>query len=276
VSEREERPRGPVMLVATEALKPPKLRVGKIGENFTLPRTVPAAALVSASFFGLVFIGIFGGFVGYTVQTVMYSAVVGGGFGVFLVSYSPMRGESLARWLGLKLKNRGKRPRTIKGESVRLAVGICYIEPPTTGPVLVSPGAITIRPGSFDERGVRLEEKRWASANPIPRGSMPPAVAPDPRHHPGHIDPPAAGQFPTSPAAAFPPQPRGVNTASAMAAFRAASANNEMAGVVPKDLSGFTPVRRFGRWYQDGEQLADLYRSRPQDPDVDDPEPSVS
>ena len=40
---------GPLMIVATEALSAPKVRVGHIGGNFTLPRTVPLTSLIAAA-----------------------------------------------------------------------------------------------------------------------------------------------------------------------------------------------------------------------------------
>jgi hypothetical protein len=228
------------MLVATEALRPPKLRVGKIGQNFTLPRTVPAAALVVGSLLALVFVGLFGALVGYSVQSVMYSAVVGASLGVLLVSYSPMQGESLARWMGLKIKSRGKRPRLVNGQSVRLAIGICYIETPVSGYVQVAPGAIPIRPGSFDDRGVRLEERRWRSTELAP-------VTAAERFDVAWRDDDA------------PVRPKQATPADAMAAFRAASSVSELEDFVPNHLPPIRPIRRHGRWEQDPETLASLY-----------------
>jgi hypothetical protein len=149
------------MLVATEALRPPKLRIGKITNSVVLPRTVPAAALISALVSSLVFVVLFCSFAGWSTQTVMYSMTFGGVFGVFVVSYSPLRGESLAKWLGLKVRSRRGRARLVRGRPVRLAVGICYVEPQFEGLVQARTGAIPVRAGSFDERGVRVRETVW-------------------------------------------------------------------------------------------------------------------
>jgi hypothetical protein len=157
----QSRERGPKMLVATEALRAPKLRIGKITNNVVLPRTVPAAALISGLVSSLVFMVLFCTFAGWSTQTVMYSMTFGGAFGVFVVSYSPMRGESLAKWLGLKVRSRRGRARLVRGRPVRLAVGICYVEPKFEGMVRARTGAIPVRAGSFDERGVRVRETVW-------------------------------------------------------------------------------------------------------------------
>lgn len=228
------------MLVATEALRPPKLRIGKIGQNFTLPRTVAASALIAGGVLAIVSIGIFCSLVGYSVQSVMYAGVVGAALGVFLVSYSPMKGESLARWLGLKVKTRGKRPRTVRGEHVRLAVGICYIDPPVAGPVQVKPGAIPVRAGSFDDRGVRLEERRWVSEGTSNASRWHTSVDPSSSE---------ASTRPTSPAAA-------------MAAYRQAAADSSLEGVPVPQVVPPRAIRRHGKWTQDTQELSELYRAR--------------
>lgn len=227
---------GPTMLVATEALRPPKLRIGRLGNNFTLPRTVPAAALISGALCALVAVGLFGAVVGYTVTSVAYSALVGALIGVALVTYSPLRGESLLRWLGLKIKSRRNRARYVDGFPVRLAVGICYIPNPNQGMVSMRSGAVQVRPGLFDERGTRRREARrvlptWFVEQV--RSSNEESSA-----HPGFT-------------------PVALAVGSRMEAFRTAAASSEL----PEDYSPAAPLtaRRFGRWEQDATALRSLY-----------------
>lgn len=246
----DQRPKGPTMLVATEALQPPKLRIGKIGNNFTLPRTVSAVKLITGAVSALVAVGIFGSFTGYTLSAVMYSATIGAVLGVSAVSYSPLRDESLARWLGLKLKSRKGKTRTIRGKPVRLAVGVCYVEPSPRGPVQLVPGAIQVRAGTFDERGVRIAEMRWRSVDRPVIEYVPEKSRLDAYHS-------AAGAR---------------TGASAMEAFRAASLNPEL----PEDLvpsSTERPKRRRGRWEQDPDLLRRLYTAPSIYPEDDDLNP---
>lgn len=148
----EQRSVGPPMLVLTDALKSPKVRIGHIGGNFTLPRTVPLVALLAAvggALFGVA-VGFFiiGG-----VQATLYGAVLMGAAGWFVVTWSPLKGESMGMWLGLQATSRRKRL-TLNGEPVQLAVGIARLGEINTGDVRVVSGAVTIPPSQYDERGV--------------------------------------------------------------------------------------------------------------------------
>lgn len=229
------------MLVATEALRPPKLRIGRLGNNFTLPRTVPVLQLIVGGLSSLISIGLFTALTGRaTIQVVMYSGVLGAVAGVAAVSYSPLRGESLAKWLGLKYRSRKGRTRLIDGKPVRLAVGICYIEPPVKGSIMIRPGAIQIRPGLFDDRGVRVRETRWSA--PVPLADTLDAQGYEP-----------TPVFETS--QSYGPR---ISTAERIAAYRAAAADP----AVPDDMVPTIPTSRrrtFGRWSQDGDALRRMY-----------------
>jgi hypothetical protein len=227
--------KGPVMLVATEALRPPKLRIGKLGNNFTLPRTVPVVPLIVGSITGLISIGIFISFVGASIGSVSYSGILGALFGVALVTYSPLRGESLAKWLGLKVKSRKGRTRMMDGRPVRLAVGICYVAPPNTGQIDIRPGSVPVRPGLFDDRGVRVKDAIY-KANPISAGQV---------YTPRQIFAP------------LPPSPK-ISVQERIAAYRSATQES----VLPEDLPEIEKSpRRFGRWSQDGDSLRNLYNT---------------
>lgn len=139
------------MLIATDSLRSPELRIGKISETITLPRTVraaSAAAGAAGSFVGMILAS---ALIGMTLQTLAYGAIVGGLAGIGVVSYSPLRGESLGRWVLLKLKARKHRTDR-HGQPVRLAVGVCYIEPTAEGLVRVNSRSVDVRAGSVDDR----------------------------------------------------------------------------------------------------------------------------
>jgi hypothetical protein len=225
------------MLVATEALRPPKLRIGKIGGNFTLPRTLPLLPLISGGLGALIFAGLFSLIVKPSLASIMYSATIGGVFGAVLVTYSPLRGESLLRWLGLKYKSSKNKTRLIDGKPVRLAVGICYVKPPISGSVGIRPGSIPVRPGLFDERGVRLREVRWVSERMLMEASTKKSR---------HVD--------QEPVEYTPRRPRAQNR---LAEYKAASAEPALPDDMIPTLAD--PARRFGRWSQDAEELRRLY-----------------
>lgn len=227
---------GPVMLVATEALRPPKLRIGRLGNNITLPRTVPAAALFAGGFGALLAMGLFTIVVGWSIASVAYSATIGAIIGVALVTYSPLRGESLLRWLGLKIRSSRNRSRYMEGAPVRLAVGICYIPAPNQGAVRMRAGAVQVRPGLFDERGTRHRESRRV----LPSWFVEQVRAANP-------DPFATGR---------PSGPK-LSPGSRLEAYRSAAAERTIPeNYVPPTSSG---VRRFGRWEQDRSLLQSMY-----------------
>ena len=149
-------PTGPSMIVATEALRPPKIRIGKIGGNFTLPRTIPLASLIAGgigAFIGvLVALVLFGG----ALSALMYTTLIGAGVGVFSVTYSPLKGESLFKWAGLRIRT-GRSSLPLEDGVLSLAVGICVIKSANLGEYRMFPGAVNIPPSAYDERGVPID-----------------------------------------------------------------------------------------------------------------------
>jgi hypothetical protein len=143
------------MLVLTDALKTPKIRIGHIGGNFTLPRTVPMASLVAGGVGAAVGLLLGFGFLGGTGPSV-YSAVICGAVGVFFVTWSPLKGESLLKWLGLRVK-RQRQNLSVDGEPVQLAVGIALVNEVILGAVRIRAGAVTVPASQYDERGVHLK-----------------------------------------------------------------------------------------------------------------------
>jgi hypothetical protein len=143
------------MIVATDALRPPQIRIGHIAGNITLPRTIPLRTLLIGG--GGALLGLSIGFIigGGNLSFTMYGTATGAALGAFLVSWSPLKGESLGKWLGLKVLN-SRRKIKLKGESVQLAVGIAVLTEATIGKVHLFPGAVNVPPSQYDERGVRL------------------------------------------------------------------------------------------------------------------------
>lgn len=231
------------MLVATEALRPPKLRIGRLGNSITLPRTVPAAALLSGGVSGLLFIAIFTLIVGWSIASIVYSGVVGVVVGVALVSYSPLRGESLLRWLGLKIKSSRNRSRYMEGVPVRLAVGICYIPTPSQGAVRLRARAIQVRSSLFDERGTRHREARQV----LPAWYVDQVRSTNPsnvQHQPSTVYTPG----------------------TRLDAYRTAAAKSSIPeNYVPPNSR---TARRFGRWEQDREALQSMYANDAISPSV--------
>jgi hypothetical protein len=152
-----EQPTGPVMLAATAALRGHKTRIGKIAGNITLPRTVPLANAIAFLVGGVIGL-IAGAIIGGTLQTLLYGTAFGGAAGVFAVTYSPLKGESLMTWLGLTV-NAKRQQIKVNGQAVRLAIGVAYISQPARGNVSILGSAIDVDPEQFDERGVLISAK---------------------------------------------------------------------------------------------------------------------
>jgi hypothetical protein len=152
---------GPIMLAATTVLRGHKARIGKIVGDIALPRTVPVVNLVAGSIG--VLLGLFiGALVQGTLQMTIYSGLIGGGIGVFLVTYSPLQGESMLKWIGLSIAAKRQEVK-IDGQTVRVAIGVAYLSQPARGRVHILRGAVDINPEQFDERGVLVPAARRAA-----------------------------------------------------------------------------------------------------------------
>lgn len=149
---------GPAMLAVTNILRPPRARVGKITENFVLPRTIELRKLLvggAGVFVGLLFWLFFLGFiVGHTLMPMLFSGAFFGALSIFLISWSPLRGESFARWLGLSASTiRADRVR-VDGIRARAYLGIAPLQYTAAGRTRILSGAANVPAGSVDERGV--------------------------------------------------------------------------------------------------------------------------
>ncbi|WP_433183106.1 hypothetical protein [Actinoallomurus sp. CA-150999] len=166
--EAEENLRGPVMLAATNMLKPPPAVIGSINKEITLPRTIKLTTLLSVGI-GAVLGFIIGLFIlGVSLNALIYGPTVGGALGWGAVSFSPLRGESLAKWLGLQANSARQRKLTVDGRPVRLYLGIAPLRRTAAGTIRILPGGVPVDGVSWDERGFPLQE--------IPRMTRLPAV----------------------------------------------------------------------------------------------------
>lgn len=151
------------MLAVTNILRPPPTRVGKISDTIVLPRTVELKKLLAAAagtFLGaLLWTVPLGLIFGYTLTSLLICAGFGGFLGVLLVSWSPLRGESFATWLGLSSSTlRADRVR-IDGLKVRAYLGVAPLNFTAAGATRLVPGAVDVPIGQVDERGVLLSPK---------------------------------------------------------------------------------------------------------------------
>ncbi|GAA4613489.1 hypothetical protein GCM10023195_58380 [Actinoallomurus liliacearum] len=158
MSDEAEDMRGPVMLAATNMLKPPPAVIGSINKEITLPRTIKLTTLLAVG------VGAVLGFVaslfvfGVGMNALIYGPTVGGMVGWALVSFSPLRGESLAMWFGLQANSARKRKLVIDGRQVRLYVGIAPLRRTAAGTIRILPGGVPIDGARWDERGVPQQE----------------------------------------------------------------------------------------------------------------------
>ena len=153
-----ERYEGPVMLSVTNILRPPPARIGQISEKFVLPRTIELRvflASIGGFFAGMVlWFAPVGLFFDYSITSLLTMVALGGFVGYVFVTWSPLKGESLATWLGLSAA--ATRPGRVvyQGKKVHAFLGVAPIGFLAAGPVHIRPGAIDVPAGSVDERGV--------------------------------------------------------------------------------------------------------------------------
>lgn len=154
MSEEQPAPSGPIMLVATNMMRPPPTRIGKIGSDFVLPRTVPVMSLLTGAIgmiVGLIITIPFGNF-----QTIAIGAILGALAGVAAATMSPIKGESFAKWLGLTVVSSRQRRVEINGKTAKVYIGIAPLSYTAGGVTRMVSGAANVALGSVDERGVLI------------------------------------------------------------------------------------------------------------------------
>lgn len=141
------------MVCATSAIDTGPARVGHVAGKITLPRTVElptAIATVAGAFVGLIVAAtIPGGSIQKWVFSILFFAAVG----YFLMNFSPMRGESLAKWLGLQVSTL-RRSRMVNGKPVIIAIGSKVASREVLGEFRLVRSAVHVPVGAYDERGV--------------------------------------------------------------------------------------------------------------------------
>ncbi|NDU77716.1 hypothetical protein GWI34_34665 [Actinomadura sp. DSM 109109] len=169
MSEEDDRVRGPAMLAATNMLKPPPAVIGSLNKAVTLPRTVRLTTLIAmiigASLGFLIAFIIFGP----GLNALMYGPVLGGAAGWSAVNFSPLRGESLATWLGLQVNGTRNRKLYVDGRPVRLYIGISPLRRTASGNVRMLPGGVPVDAVRWDERGYPQQEMPGAARLRAPR-----------------------------------------------------------------------------------------------------------
>jgi hypothetical protein len=156
--ESDDRVRGPVMLAATNMLKPPPPVIGSLNKEITLPRTIKLttlAGLLAGAVFGFVCAL---AVVGPSLGALMWGPTIGGALGWGVTNFSPLEGESLAKWLGLQALGSRKRKLELDGRQVRLYVGIAPLRRTAAGAVRMLPGGVPVDAVRWDQRGVPQQE----------------------------------------------------------------------------------------------------------------------
>ncbi|GAA4375309.1 hypothetical protein GCM10023088_32510 [Actinomadura verrucosospora] len=157
------------MLAATNMLKPPPAVIGSVNKDITLPRTVRLTTLIA------VLIGAAAGFLfaflvfGPGLNALMYGPVLGGAAGWATVNLSPLRGESLATWLGLQINGTRNRRLVVDDRPVRLYIGIAPLRRTAAGTVRMLPGGVPVDAVRWDPRGYPLQEIPGADRLRAPR-----------------------------------------------------------------------------------------------------------
>lgn len=141
---------GAAMVCATKIMNPGQIRIGRIGQQFTLPRTVPVRSLFAIAIGAVVGV-LFGRAIGGDSWVVSVAICSMLGWGV--VTYSPLQNESLMKWFELKIRNR-TRTRMVDGKRVITSVGGAVVTAPIAGMVSLRRAAVRVPAGQFDERGV--------------------------------------------------------------------------------------------------------------------------
>ena len=148
---------GPLMMAATAVMKQGPSRIGSISKDIKLPRTILFKTFISVLLWGL--FGMMIGAIFRSFNSVMYGGIIFGVLAYFATTFSPLKGESLTKYLGLTLKAQRER-KYINGKLVRTYVGLTPITRPAAGKTLLSPGSVNISKLNYDERGVAIERKR--------------------------------------------------------------------------------------------------------------------
>lgn len=150
------------MFCATPVIKPGRARIGRITKTVTLPRTVEVVTLAAAAvggFTALLLMLIFT----RSWQSLAVAFAAGSALGWISTTYSPLEGESMAKWLGLKVATRNSNRIKLGTKTAVVHVGIAPVNRVAEGNALLALGATDVPAGSVDGEG-RLSEKNALSS----------------------------------------------------------------------------------------------------------------
>lgn len=140
---------GEAMIVATSMLIPPKSVTAIKG----IPRTIEwGHAIITgviAFFVMILAVMIFGP----TINTFVYSLVLGGVIGFILPSLSPLEGESLLTWFGLQGRTAVAKKVNVNGRKARMYIGTYPLKRTAQGKTKFLPSGLNVKAYKYDERG---------------------------------------------------------------------------------------------------------------------------
>jgi hypothetical protein len=146
------------MLAATSILKKPQIRIAKITEDITLPRSISLKSLlvgIAGFIFGVVFYLIFYALLfRFTVVSFFFITFLFSLIAVGLSNYQPLRGENWSSWLNLQVGSARGGKIEIDGVRVKAYIGIAPLNYSASGKISVVSSAQEVLPGSVDDRGV--------------------------------------------------------------------------------------------------------------------------
>lgn len=144
------------MVCATSVLKPGRARISRISNGITLPRTVEVVSLVAALIGGILLLSLTLIF-SRSFNSILFGFLTGATLGWLSTTWSPLRGESLAKWLGLKFKGNSNRV-YFKGVRTNAFIGIAPLTRVAKGSTMFRPGAVDVFPGTVDEEGRHIDD----------------------------------------------------------------------------------------------------------------------
>ena len=146
------------MLAATSILKKPQIRIAKITEDITLPRSISLKSLlvgIAGFIFGVVFYLIFYALLfRFTVVSFFFISFLFTLIAVGLSNYQPLRGENWSSWLNLQAGAARGGKIEIDGVRVKAYIGIAPLNYSASGKINVVSSAQEVLPGSVDNRGI--------------------------------------------------------------------------------------------------------------------------
>lgn len=146
------------MLAATSILKKPQIRIAKITEDITLPRSISLKSLlvgIAGFIFGVVFYLIFYALLfRFTVVSFFFISFLFTLIAVGLSNYQPLRGENWSSWLNLQAGAARGGKIEIDGVRVKAYIGIAPLNYSASGKINVVSSAQEVLPGSVDDRGI--------------------------------------------------------------------------------------------------------------------------